>query len=241
MSLQWTFAATSLYLEMGFLFLLCLPLISSARWSKIFNSRLFSTFLAYGHVYFNVFVVAMFILFLDSVRESYKFREVDWIKADPTVDPRTSVQFKMRMFRAQRNIYITGFALFLLFVVRRVAGLHRCLAKAEASNEAAVKQAKSVSDHCEQLMEEVEKLKKSNRTEDQKHSVGDAEDVEAMLDKKNRQLAEREEELVKTKRDLELMKKQAEGVSKEYDRLSDEYSKLQVQIEKKTDADKKDE
>ena len=44
-------------------------------------------------------------------------------------------------------------------MVRRVAGLHQCLAKAEASNEAAVKQAKSVSDHCEQLMEEVEKLK----------------------------------------------------------------------------------
>ena len=51
---------------------------------------------------------------LDSMRESYKFRDDDWATADPTVDPRTSTQFKMRLFRAQRNIYITGFALFLL-------------------------------------------------------------------------------------------------------------------------------
>lgn len=51
---------------------------------------------------------------LDSMRESYKFRDDDWAQADPSIDPRTSVQFKMRLFRAQRNIYITGFALFLL-------------------------------------------------------------------------------------------------------------------------------
>ena len=52
--------------------------------------------------------------YLDSMRESYKFRDDDWAQADPSIDPRTSVQFKMRLFRAQRNIYITGFALFLL-------------------------------------------------------------------------------------------------------------------------------
>jgi hypothetical protein len=37
--------------------------------------------------------------------------------------------------------------------------LHQNLAKALASSEAAMKQAKGVSDHCEQLMEEIEKLK----------------------------------------------------------------------------------
>ena len=37
--------------------------------------------------------------------------------------------------------------------------LHQTLATAQASSEAAVKQAKGVSDHCEQLMEEIEELK----------------------------------------------------------------------------------
>ena len=44
-------------------------------------------------------------------------------------------------------------------VVRRVVRLHQNLATALASSEAAVKQAKGVSDHCEDLMEEIEELK----------------------------------------------------------------------------------
>ncbi|XP_028398115.1 B-cell receptor-associated protein 31-like [Dendronephthya gigantea] len=241
MSLQWTLAAGFLYLEIVFLFLLCLPIISSARWSRIFTSNFLSTCLTYGHLYFNVFVVALLILFLDSVRETYKFRDDDWAKADPSVDPRTSMQFKMRLFRAQRNIYITGFALFLLFVVRRVASLHQHLANALAKSEAAMKQAKGVSDHCEQLMDEIDELKKSKGIKDQKHSDDDESHVDDLLKKKNNELAEREKELEITRKDLEQMKKQAEGVSKEYDRLLDEHGKLQKEIEKKTEVDKKDE
>lgn len=50
-------------------------------------------------------------------------------------------------------------------MVRRVLGLHQCLATALASSEAAVKQAKGVSDHCEHLMEEIEELKVREREE----------------------------------------------------------------------------
>ncbi|CAB3998695.1 B-cell receptor-associated 31-like [Paramuricea clavata] len=239
MSIQWTLAAGFLYAEMAFLFLLCLPIISSARWSQIFNSNFLSTCLTYSRLYFNVFFVALLILFLDSMRETYKFREDEWAKADPSIDPRTSMQFKMRLFRAQRNYYITGFALFLLFVVRRVVMLHQNLAKALASSEAAVKQAKGVSDHCEQLMEEIEELKKSKGIKDEKTSEKDDDHVQDLLEKKNKELAEREKELQNTQKDLEQMKKQAEGVSKEYDRLLAEHDKLQDEITPKTDTDKK--
>lgn len=44
-------------------------------------------------------------------------------------------------------------------VLRQIARLHKQLATALATSEAAVKQAKGVSDHCEQLMEEIENLK----------------------------------------------------------------------------------
>ena len=50
-------------------------------------------------------------------------------------------------------------------MVRRVLGLHQCLATALASSEAAVKQAKGVSDHCEHFMEEIEELKVREREE----------------------------------------------------------------------------
>ena len=239
MSLQWTLAAVFLYLEAAFLLLLCLPIISSARWSRIFNSNFLTTCLTYGHLYFNVIVVALLIFFFDSLRETYKFRDDDWAKADPSIDPRTSTQFKMRLFRAQRNIYITGFALFLLFVVRRVVRLHQNLAMALASSEAAVKQAKGVSDHCEQLMEEIEELKKSKGIKEQKGSKTDDDHVQDLLEKKNKELAEREKELESSRVDLELMKKQAEGVSKEYDQLLSEHGKLQNEVTKKTDTDKK--
>jgi hypothetical protein len=44
MSIQWTLAAGFLYAEMAFLFLLCLPIISSARWVyKLSELKYFST------------------------------------------------------------------------------------------------------------------------------------------------------------------------------------------------------
>ncbi|XP_046840851.1 B-cell receptor-associated protein 31-like [Xenia sp. Carnegie-2017] len=241
MSVQWTLAAGFLYLEMALLLLMCLPIVSSSRWSRIFESHFLSAILAYGHLYFTVFVVMLSILFLDSLRESYKFRDNDWVKADPTVNLRTSNEFKMRLFRAQRNMYITAFALFLLFVLRQIARLHKQLATALASSEAAVKQAKGVSDHCEQLMEEIEDLKKLKGIKEEKSSKKVEDGIEDILEKKNELLAQQEEELHSTRKDLEQMKKQAEGVSKEYDRLLAEHGKLQNEIHNKTQQDKKDE
>ncbi len=51
----------------------------------------------------------------------------------------------MRLFRAQRNFYISGFALFLCLVIKRMVALISSAATLEAEKEAAVKQAKSAS------------------------------------------------------------------------------------------------
>ena len=51
----------------------------------------------------------------------------------------------MRLFRAQRNFYISGFALFLCLVVRRLVSLISVSATLEAEKEAAMKQAASAS------------------------------------------------------------------------------------------------
>ncbi len=51
----------------------------------------------------------------------------------------------MRLFRAQRNFYISGFALFLCLVIRRLVALISTGATLEAEKEAAMKQATSAS------------------------------------------------------------------------------------------------
>ena len=53
------------------------------------------------------------IWFLDSAREIMKYQAVD-VVADPKNNPQTEQVMHMKLFRAQRNLYISGFALFLL-------------------------------------------------------------------------------------------------------------------------------
>lgn len=54
-------------------------------------------------------------LFADSIRETRKYSKVD---ATPQVDlhnnPQAEMMMQMKLFRAQRNLYISGFSLFLL-------------------------------------------------------------------------------------------------------------------------------
>ena len=49
----------------------------------------------------------------------------------------------MRLFIAQRNFYISGFALFLSLVIKRLVTLISSLATMQAQSEAALKQATS--------------------------------------------------------------------------------------------------
>ena len=62
----------------------------------------------------------------------------------------------MKLFRAQRNLYITGFSLFMIVVLRRLIMLISAQAQLEASNEAAMKQAKGASDQARKLLAENE-------------------------------------------------------------------------------------
>ncbi len=51
----------------------------------------------------------------------------------------------MRLFRAQRNFYLSGFALFLCLVIQRLVRLISSGATLEAEKDAAIKQASSAS------------------------------------------------------------------------------------------------
>uniref|UniRef100_A0A670KIL8 Endoplasmic reticulum transmembrane protein n=1 Tax=Podarcis muralis TaxID=64176 RepID=A0A670KIL8_PODMU len=160
MSLQWAAVATFLYAEVLLVFLLCIPFISATRWQKIFKSRLVKIVLAYGNTFFVVLIVILVLLFLDAIREIRKYDDVTE-KVNLQTNPGAVEHYHMKLFRAQRNLYIAGFSLLMSFLLRRLVTLISQHATILASNEAFKKQAEGASDAAKKYMEENDKLKKA--------------------------------------------------------------------------------
>ncbi|KAG8177987.1 hypothetical protein JTE90_010882 [Oedothorax gibbosus] len=199
-----------------------LPFISASMWQKLFKSRFLRSLAAYSNFYFSAFFVILLLLFLDSIRQMQKYstardQEVDHGHLD------AELQQSMKMFRAQRNCYIAGFALFLAPVIRRLASLLSHHAELIAREVASLKQAKSASEAAMNLMKD----KKTGESNDNKQN----ELNEKRIKELKSELESKEKELVKTKKDLESLKSQSEGTNREYDRLSEEFTKLQKLVE----------
>ncbi|XP_035143924.1 B-cell receptor-associated protein 31 isoform X1 [Callithrix jacchus] len=234
MSLQWTAVATFLYAEVFVVLLLCIPFISPKRWQKIFKSRLVELVVSYGNTFFVVLIVILVLLVIDAVREIRKYDDVTE-KVNLQNNPGAMEHFHMKLFRAQRNLYIAGFSLLLSFLLRRLVTLISQQATLLASNEAFKKQAESASEAAKKYMEENDQLKKGAAVDGGKLDVGNA---EVKLEEENRSLKadlqKLKDELASTKQKLEkaenqalAMRKQSEGLTKEYDRLLEEHAKLQ--------------
>lgn len=150
---------------------------------------------------------------MDAARECAKYSntaivENTLIKGAADVD----TALHMRLFRSQRNLYISGFALLLFLVINRIIGLLVRSAQLQASAEAAMKQAESATKTAKTLMES-----------------GDSNESATKI-------LELEEQLEKVKKDRDAMKEQAENLSKEYERVSDLLSKAEnKEVDKKND------
>merc|ERR1712183_939550 len=129
----------------------------------------------------------------------------------------SQMQMHMRLFRAQRNFYISGFALFLFLVIKKLVALISANAGLEAAKEAAMKQAESASRAAESLM-----------TAPVEESTGTT-DVENL-----------KEAVEKAKMDVNSMKSQSESLAKEYDRLMEEKDCLERKVNSMGGGDKKD-
>lgn len=219
MSLQWTLIAGFLYAEIVFVVFLLLPFISPSRWNKVIKSRFISSIAAQSNLYFYIFIAILVLFFLDAIREINKYtgeQEETHVHLD------TELQVNLRLFRAQRNFYISGFALFLWLVIKRLVTLISAHGLLEAKCAAAMKQAESASRAAQNLLDRPEETGGDNAALSQ---------LQESVDKKN-------EELTSMRNDLESMKSQAKSVSSEYDRLLSEHEKLQRKVEQ--GGDKKD-
>ncbi|XP_018526312.1 B-cell receptor-associated protein 31 [Lates calcarifer] len=246
MSLQWTAVATFLYAEVFFLLLLCIPFISPKRWNKIFKSRIVQTIALYGNTWFMVAIVILIFLFIDAIREARKYSVSETV--DPSNHPTAIEHIHMKLFRAQRNEYIAGFALLLCLLLRRVATLLSQQASLMASNEAFKKQAEGASNAAKKYMEENELLQEKLReagvevpeagtkgagagTGLQEENKGLKTEVKTLKE----ELDTTKKALQKSDSDVRAMKKQAENLTVEYDRLLEEHSKLLASSDKKSD------
>jgi len=210
MSLHWTIIAGFLYGEIAATLLLLIPFISPRAWNKLFKSRLFKGLENQLIYYFYVLVTILVLFFLDAIREMRKYSDDPEDAAGHThrdVHLDSQMQTHMRLFRAQRNFYISGFALFLCLVIKRMVSLLSANACLSVEKEASIKQAQSASRAAEALM------------------AGGEADTE-MKEK----LKEKDAELSKALKDVASMKSQAENLSAEYDRLCDEKNSLERKL-----------
>lgn len=238
MSLQWTLVATFLYFEVGFIFVLLLPFISATRWQQIFKSRLVKALTSYASIYFNVILVALILLLLDAIREIVKYKT----KLNTSNDPQhQSLHYGPTMelvkeFRAQRNFYISGTALFLWFVMKRILAFITQTAQLIADGVAAKKQAESATRTAELLLEaqnnqQLQSSSTESKTTSTETVAAATVDQSALLAKDD-EIKQLEQSLKTAKLNLDTMVKQSESVSREYDNLLKEHAKLTLKLEK---------
>ncbi|XP_021239108.1 B-cell receptor-associated protein 31 isoform X2 [Numida meleagris] len=210
MSLQWTVVATFLYAEVFLVLLLCVPFVSPTRWQKIFKSRLVGLAVAYGNTAFVVLIVILVLLLLDAYRETRKYGASE--RAALPTTPGALEHFHMRLFRAQRNLYLAGFALLLSFQAFR-------------------KQAEGASQAARRYMEDNEALRKQLQEAGEDTappSRAENESLKAKVEKLKEELAASKRTLEKAENEVQAMRRQAEGLTREYDRLLEQHARLQA-------------
>jgi len=222
MSLQWTLIAGFLYAEIAVVLLLVLPIAGPRRWQKLFKSRFLQAIANQASWYFAIILIILVLFLCDAIREMRKYSSTEEHDKHSHSHLDTEMQISMRLFRAQRNFYISGFALFLSLVIRRLITLISDQAVLLAQSEAAMKQAQSATSTAKSL------LSQKGSGEVAQNSSNEAHDKE--VTELKAKLKSVEQELNHAKKDKEAMISQSESIKKEYDRLLEEHRKLQVKV-----------
>ncbi|MEE6519206.1 hypothetical protein FKM82_030800, partial [Ascaphus truei] len=131
------------------------------RWRKIFRFQLWSKISSYWNKAFLSIIIILIVLFLDAVREVRKYSASQDIEKDAKVYPSSFDHIHMKLFRSQRNLYISGFSLFLWLVLRRVVSLIMQLALEMESLDAMKTQVENTNGAAKKHMEDNEHLRKT--------------------------------------------------------------------------------
>jgi B-cell receptor-associated protein 31 len=233
MSFQWGCAAMMLYGELAVTFVLCVPYISNNRWHKLFKLKLLQSLASTCLIMFYCAVVFLFVLLIDSTRETMKYQD-QAATHDVRMNPMGEHEIHLKMFRAQRNFYISGVALFLLVVIYRLVKLITTSAQLQLNHEAVKRQADNANVTAQAFLEENCKLKAAAAT------AGRREDVDAQGDDAGSEqsslkeaFARLQKEAKESNEELEATKTKVTTLETAYDTLMAENKKLQQPTVKK--------
>ncbi|KAJ1954971.1 Endoplasmic reticulum transmembrane protein 3 [Dispira parvispora] len=170
-----------------------------------------SRWVASGFYWIRVVYVFVFLLFLDAVVRMQKTENE--LRTEPIADARMESQLHARKFYSQRNVYLTGFTLFLGLILSGTYHLVLDLLKREDEMEAT-----------NRVVSDKSKQETTSRHDEVKKLRQDLSNMQSELTEARKQVV-----------DFENLRKQAEGQHQEYMRLADRYNAL----EKQSIADKK--
>lgn len=199
----------------------------ACRWQSIFHWRIWGSVARFWNRFFLTMIIILIILFLDAVREVRKYSGKD-LGRDAKLQPNMHDHMHMKLFRAQRNLYISGFAVFLWLVMKRVVTLINQLASVSATTAGLQTQADNANQAAKKYMEDNELLKQTLMD-----GTGDKASAEGMqllrreVEKTKQELKTSEEALKSSQSEMDIMKKQLDGLVREYDRLLKEHQELQ--------------
>ncbi|KAF7663987.1 hypothetical protein LDENG_00192740 [Lucifuga dentata] len=236
MTLQWTAVAFFLYVELALILILCLPFISAQRWHSVFNWKIWNWLSPYWNKCFFTMIMVLIVLFLDALREVQKYSGPQPMQ-DAKVNPNLYDHLHMKLFRAQRNLYISGFSLFLWLIMRRVVTLLNQVAIVSENSAGLQAQLDNTIQTARQYQEDNLMLKEALLDEEKSMSARN-QNLKMETEKLAGQLKAAQDAVHKSQAEVEAMRRQAKGLTKEYDRLLREHHLLQnLQSDP---ADKKD-
>ncbi|NXV72239.1 BAP29 protein, partial [Atlantisia rogersi] len=171
-------------------------------------------------------------LFADADREVKKYSSVHVNEKAANVNANAFDHIQMKLFRSQRNLYLSGFSLFLWLVLRRIVALLTQLAKEMTSHAALETQVNDATEAAKKYMAENERLqealseKGSGKKKDSEE--GTDEKLKKEVEHLKAELQKTSDALSKANYEVAAVKKQSEGLRKEYNHLMKEYEQLQV-------------
>lgn len=172
-----------------------------------------------------------------------------------TSNTNAEMHHSMRLFRAQRNFYIAGFAIFLILVIRRLVLLISLQATLLAQSQASMRQAESATTAARSMMATKPTApNEEDVTADEKVSAKRSFDLKnsplrlffrvyaqkAQVTALKEIVDDLRKKLSHEIKDKEALKSQSESLNREYDRLTAEYSKLQAEVAAQPKAKKDD-
>lgn len=171
-------------------------------------------------------IIILIVLFLDAVREVRKYSAKD-VGANAKLQPNMYDHLHMKLFRAQRNLYISGFAVFLWLVMKRVITLISQLASVSDTTAALQTQADGANQAAKKYMQDNERLKQTLM--EGKGDQATAEGMELLrteVKKLKEELKASEDSLTKSKRDFDELKERLESVEREYNQLLTDHQEM---------------